>query len=126
MSTSKITDLNKPVQAPSVTAPAVLVVTAPAVTAIPIVPAVLAVTVPPITEISASAAASAAGVIKLDDVVKPVVEPVSNKGLMLRTVHGPMHDLLTGLNYDVFPTECLKDSLWLASQVANGKMVICA
>ena len=58
-----------------------------------------------------------------DDAKVDLEAPKSNAGRMIGTVHGPMHDVLTGLDYDIAPRELLKDSLWIESQVAAGKMV---
>lgn len=50
-------------------------------------------------------------------------EKSATENRKISTIHGDMHDLLTGLNYTVAPTEILKHSAWIDSQVEAGKMV---
>lgn len=42
---------------------------------------------------------------------------------MIATVYGVMHDPHTGLTFTLQPTELLKHSGWIDSQVEAGKMV---
>lgn len=44
---------------------------------------------------------------------------------MICTVYGRMVDPLTGLEYDRKPTELLKRTGWVDSQIDSGKMTLC-
>lgn len=44
---------------------------------------------------------------------------------MICTVYGRMADPLTGLEYDRKPTELLKRTGWVDSQIDSGKMTLC-
>lgn len=52
----------------------------------------------------------------------PVTE-VKPEFRMVATVHGDMHDPHTGMSFTQAPSELLKPSKWVDSQIAAGKMV---
>ena len=78
---------------------------------------VKAVTNPEADVVASPAAAPAAP-------AAPEAKPKSKPEFKLvKTVHGDMHDPHTGTNYSFKPTELLKQSNWVDSQIAAGKMV---
>ena len=59
-------------------------------------------------------------------VQKPAEKAVEKaKPLMIHTNFGRMVDPLTGLEYDRKPTELLKRTGWVDSQIDSGKMTLC-
>lgn len=53
---------------------------------------------------------------------KPDIKPEADKATMIEAVYGRMVDPLTGLVYDFAPTELLKNSGWVQSQLDAGKL----
>ena len=61
------------------------------------------------------------------DAVEPVTAAVKSKkgdATFIRAVYGRMVDPHTGLSYDVVPSELLKMTGWVQSQIDDGKLVI--
>lgn len=56
---------------------------------------------------------------------KPKAADKAAKVQMIWTVYGRMVDPLTGLEYDRKPTELLKRTGWVDSQIDSGKMTLC-
>ena len=56
---------------------------------------------------------------------KPKAADKAAKVQMICTVYGRMVDPLTGLEYDRKPTELLKRTGWVDSQIDSGKMTLC-
>jgi hypothetical protein len=56
------------------------------------------------------------------DVKTPAVEKPKASKKMVVTVHGDMHDPMTGVSYTLAPQELFQPSGWVDSQIEAGKM----